>query len=242
MSAVQANHRNAGFGWIAVIMIVLILVVAIGAFFVTSSNSSFSRIHEYLARLNGNSIYSTAGSINSGISFINAQGWGVEDIDFVDTASANTERVSLFDPVSGAISEPTMSTGLFITRPTGIDSDDWGKWALIGNTGTGAGTFTVPDVATTAPEWAIVLTGIKDKYCKSINSDLWGVDEDDDIPVASAVASTTIYTPMQQTTRVQAVTVNLTSASPSGAFDGQSKGCAQTSDGVNFFYLVVNAR
>ncbi|MEQ9153472.1 MAG: hypothetical protein RLO06_18485 [Parvibaculum sp.] len=242
MTTINREHPDAGFGWIGVIMIVLILVVAIGAYFVTSSNTSFSRIHEYLSRLNGNSVYSTAGSINQAISFANAQGFGIENIDFIDTTPSDSARVGLFDPVNGATAEPTMSNGLLINRPTSIDDDDWGRWALVGNSSTGAGTFTVPSIATSAPEWAIILPGIKDQYCNSINADLWGVSESDDIPVASSVSSTTVYGPMQQSTRVQAVTIDLTSASPSSSFDGRSKGCFATSDGINVFYLVVSSR
>ena len=113
---------------------------------------------------------------------------------------------------------------------------------MVGDTATGAGTFLVPAVASTAAEWAILLPGVKNQACRATNAELWGAGQDDAIPVATAVTAATVYSPMQQANRVEAAAIDLTSASPANSFDGKTGGCAQTSDGVNFIYRVVAAQ
>jgi hypothetical protein len=235
-------HPQAGFGWVGVVVVVLIIVISIGAYFFSSSESGFTRINDYMGRLNANSIYSKAGTIAQGISLLNAQGWDIDSINLIDTAAASTSRISLFDPLNGATSMPNTADSLLIERPSSIAATDWGRWAMYGDISTGAGTFLVPGVASTAAEWAILLPGIKNQACRATNADLWGSSQDAAIPVASSVSSTSVYASMQTTNRVAGTTIDLSSASPANSFDGQTGGCGQTSDGVNFIYLVVSAQ
>ncbi|WP_193189013.1 hypothetical protein [Nisaea sediminum] len=242
MTDQSIHHRDAGFGPFGVLLIVLVIVIALGAIFGSQVAGVPARIASYLGLLNANAIFGTGASIGQGINVMGAQGWDISQINLVDDVSSDSSRVSLFDPINGAITEPALSKTYFIDRPSGISADNWGRFYLVGNTTSGAGSFTVPDLASSNADWAIVLPGVKDDYCQGINEALLSYDADAAIPIASSISSTSLYAGLSTAQKVTSTAFSLASTTPSDAFSGAYQGCFQSSDGVNAYFLVVSPR
>lgn len=146
MKTIKIKRKN-GFSILAIILVIITVIVAIGIW--AGSNSVMA-----------SSIVNDSSSIKLAYDSLVIQ--GASNIIFMPNVASNGSTSNILDPLNG-IETPRPSAKAINTD---LGGDPTGIWVLNKNFGS--------MLSPSNPDAAIVLSGIKDSVCKSINKTLYG--------------------------------------------------------------------
>jgi len=153
----QIKKRN-GFSILAIILVIVAVIVAIGVWALSGQTNTSSSADSSTSIL-ASTIVNDSSSIKLAYDTLNIQ--NASNIVFVPNQSSNSNSQNILDPLNSiaVLQAPSKAMNLEIGEPAGI-------WVYSKNFGTMNGPSNNDTV--------VLLAGIKDTVCKSINKNLHG--------------------------------------------------------------------
>lgn len=214
MKQINTNKKQKGFSILAVILVIVAVIVAIGVW-ALSGQTNTSSTGQSTNDIQSAAIINDGASIKLAFDTLITNGTSANNITFMPNISSST---NMLDPMNGIKVPIANKKALFDDQPV---NPPYGLWIYNNNfKGNSIGDITKPSKV-------ILLTGIKDSVCSRINQTLHGST---DVPPAGFPIMETAITGASLINPNSVTEINLNTSPYAAPTAGWTAGCVATSN------------